>query len=186
MAKGQAKGSAKGPGGGTKRIINKHLHARVAYLDKIAKYMVSQHIPLDASRQNEDAASTAKSAGDVETDSNVGKQISQLELQTPDRGLAYLYGTHLRAVSLKSQVPLSQEVKRAYCKVCNAPLIPGRTSEMHLENRSKHGKKPWADVQVISCLKCHSDKRYPIGARRQPKKSLRSKPDPNPETGERS
>jgi ribonuclease P protein subunit RPR2 len=59
------------------------------------------------------------------------------------------------------------------CKSCNAVLVPGRTAIQRIENESKGGKKPWADVLVISCNRCGSKKRLPVGAKRQPKKRER-------------
>jgi ribonuclease P protein subunit RPR2 len=39
-----------------------------------------------------------------------------------------------------------------------------------IENLSKGGRKPWADVLVVRCRVCGFVKRYPVGARRQRKK----------------
>ncbi|KAI5209750.1 hypothetical protein E4T42_07391 [Aureobasidium subglaciale] len=57
--------------------------------------------------------------------------------------------------------------------VCSTPLMPGTTSETRMENLSRAGKKPCADVLVIHCRNCHTKKRFPMGAQRQKKKAER-------------
>lgn len=76
---------------------------------------------------------------------------------------------------MKSQIRLSQDVKHSICKRCSAILIPGSTSSSKVENLSRGGKKPWADVLVIECNVCSAQKRFPVGAKRQPRKNLRAK-----------
>lgn len=87
--------------------------------------------------------------------------------------LALLLGSDLQAVSRKSQVSLSADLKRTICKSCNSILIPGRTATHIVENESKGGKKPWADILVIGCTLCGVKKRFPIGATKQLKKKER-------------
>lgn len=64
-------------------------------------------------------------------------------------------------------------MKRATCKFCNSTLIEGETSRSVVENASKDGKKPWADLLVVKCLTCGNAKRYPVSARKQKRKHLR-------------
>jgi ribonuclease P protein subunit RPR2 len=59
------------------------------------------------------------------------------------------------------------------CKSCNTVLIPGRTVSQTIENPSKGGRKPWADVLVVTCLICGGKKRFPVGATKQLKKHKR-------------
>ena len=162
--------------GRSKRIVNKHLHARVAYLDRISKYMASQqHLlaPAESTSMNKDQQTPPITNG-ITTGQRDSDNVSQSSISKSGHGLQYLYATHLRAVSLKSQVSLPSDVKRLYCKVCNGPFISGQTSSTHTENSSTGGKKPWADISVVRCLNCKADKRYPIGAHRQSKKSDRA------------
>jgi len=38
---------------------------------------------------------------------------------------------------------------------------------MESENRSKKGRKPWAEVLVVRCISCGATKRFPVGSRRR-------------------
>lgn len=101
-------------------------------------------------------------------------------------GLALQLASDLHAVSRKGQVRLSSELKRSVCKTCYAVLIPGRTATQTLENESKQGKKPWADVLVLACTVCGTKKRFPVGAKRPKKKSERTCGLPAPRMSEKS
>ncbi|PVI05839.1 Rpr2-domain-containing protein [Periconia macrospinosa] len=87
--------------------------------------------------------------------------------------LALQLGSDLQIVSRKSQVRLSADLKRTICKTCNTVLIPGRTATHTVENDSKGGKKPWADVLVVGCTFCGAKKRFPVGATKQQSKAER-------------
>lgn len=129
-----------------KGIPNKHLHARTTFLYQAAAYLTLQ--------------SSIKSS-EVDVDDAKPQQPSPLALQL---------GADLHTVSRKAQLRLSIDLKRSMCKSCNAVLVPGQTATQMTENHSKGGKKPWADVLVISCNHCGSKKRMPLGVKRQPKK----------------
>ncbi|KAF2190518.1 Rpr2-domain-containing protein [Zopfia rhizophila CBS 207.26] len=139
---------------GEKRISNKHLHARTTFLYQAATYLALQ----------------------TGAPGNAEKLQGSAEHQnvTDQSGLAHQLASHCCAVSLKGQVRLSADLKRSICKTCNAILIPGRSSTHAIENRSKGGIKPWADVLVIECKLCGSKKRFPVGAKRQQRKSERT------------
>ena len=81
--------------------------------------------------------------------------------------LSRLFINHLKAVSLKGQVRLSSKMKHSICRRCDILLVPGFTSTSNLENKSRKGKKPWADVLVVTCTSCGAVKRFPVGAKRQ-------------------
>jgi ribonuclease P protein subunit RPR2 len=136
-----------------KGVPNKHLHARSTFLYQAATYLTLRAGAPDADRAEESA------------------QSSHAPQSYP--GLALQLGSDLQNVSRKGQVRLSPELKRTICKTCNTVLIPGRTATQAIENESKGGKKSWADVLVITCALCTSKKRFPIGAKRQRKKSER-------------
>jgi ribonuclease P protein subunit RPR2 len=53
-------------------------------------------------------------------------------------------------------------------------LVESKTSRSWIENPSKGGRKPWADILVIECGTCGNAKRYPVDAPRQKRRSLRS------------
>ena len=81
--------------------------------------------------------------------------------------------SHIHGVAQKSRIKLSSGLKRTICKRCYALLTPGLTSCETIENNSKNGEKPWADVHIVRCTACGAVKRYPVGAKRQPKKKDR-------------
>jgi len=64
-------------------------------------------------------------------------------------------------------------VKALLCKRCDVLLVPGSTSSVTVENASRGGKKPWAEVEVVRCLACGAEKRFPVGATRQKRKTRR-------------
>ncbi|KAF2263377.1 Rpr2-domain-containing protein, partial [Lojkania enalia] len=134
-----------------KSITNKHLHARTTFLYQAATYLTLQA-----------SSDTAKADDTSEKASKRGHS-----------GLALQLVSHLRTVSLKGQTRLSAKLKRSMCKACNSILVLGRTSTCSVENGSKDGKKPWADVMVVECNMCGSRKRYPVGAVRQNRKTYR-------------
>ncbi|KAI5207539.1 hypothetical protein E4T39_02036 [Aureobasidium subglaciale] len=140
---------AKGSAGQTKSVPNKHLHARLAYLHQAATHLALHRPPI------------------TPTDpSDAGLKLQQ-------HGLPLLLAAQLKAVSQKAQIRLSHDMKRSICKVCSTPLMPDTTSETRIENLSRAEKKPCADVLVIHCRNCHTDKRFPVGALRQKKKAGR-------------
>ncbi|RKF61368.1 putative rnase p rpr2 rpp21 subunit domain-containing protein [Erysiphe neolycopersici] len=81
--------------------------------------------------------------------------------------------SEIRAVSLKTQIRLSPHIKHSICKSCSTILIDGSTCSNLVENKSKGGKKPWADVLIKKCYTCGSVKRFPISARRQERREVR-------------
>ncbi|KAK7394054.1 hypothetical protein QQX98_013162 [Neonectria punicea] len=81
----------------------------------------------------------------------------------------------MRAVSLKAQIRQSPALKRTICKFCDTLLIEGQTCSSTVENDSKGGRKPWADLLTIRCKTCGNAKRYPVNAPRQKRRSLRNR-----------
>lgn len=144
-----------------KSVPNRHLHARITFLYQAATYLTLQATAGQSATASQDT-STASSGNGEET--------------SPSRGIlspALQLGSHIRSVSKKGQIHLSSNIKRSICKQCNAILIPGRTSTHTIENKSKGGLKPWADVLEIECNFCGAKKRFPVGAVRQKKKKHR-------------
>lgn len=183
---------------GSKGVPNKHLYSRISYLYQAATYLSLQQNTETVRRESKDPTGH-KDAGTLENtatcskvatasdskfvctdpDSSVPEPSASSIVPEPTRlvpsGLALQLSSHLRGVSLKSQVRLSHNLKRSICKCCNAVLIPGCTSTTGIENQSRGGKKPWADVLVIECNTCGSKKRFPVGSERQTRKTARSK-----------
>lgn len=138
-----------------KGIPNKHLHARTTFLYQAATYLTLQ--------------SPIKNTETEMNDANLSGS-ERIQQSSP---LALQLGADLHTVSRKAQLRLSVDLKRSMCKSCNAVLVPGRTATQEIENKSNGGKKPWADVLVVSCICCGSKRRMPVGAKRQPKKRNR-------------
>ncbi|RVD89674.1 uncharacterized protein DFL_000671 [Arthrobotrys flagrans] len=76
-------------------------------------------------------------------------------------GLSRYYTSHLLSVSKKSVQRLSPAVKHTICKRCSSILLPGITSTTRVENKSRGGRKRWADVVVVTCGFCGGTKRFP-------------------------
>lgn len=140
---------AKASANQTKSVPNKHLHARIAYLHQAATHLALKQQPV------------------TKTDT------SGADSQLQQHGLPLLLAAQLQAVSQKAQIRLSHDMKRSICKVCSTPLMPDTTSKTRIENKSRAGKKSCADVLVIQCQNCNTEKRFPVGARRQKRKAER-------------
>lgn len=79
----------------------------------------------------------------------------------------------LRSVTLKTQIRKNSDIKRTICKYCDTLLVEGQTCTSTVENESKGGKKPWADLLTIKCHTCGQKRRYPVNAPRQKRRPLR-------------
>lgn len=143
----------------TKGIPSKHLHARTTFLYQAATYLNLQASPVRAATQD-------VSTGEVPAI----RQNHRFQGQSP---VALELGSDLQQVSRKAQLRLAVDMKRTICKRCNTVLVSGRTAIQTIENSSKNGRKPWADVLSIECKLCGGKKRFPIGATKQLKKNAR-------------
>lgn len=143
----------------TKGIPSKHLHARTTFLYQAAAYLNLQTSPVQA----------AANVG-ITGDSPIVEDTKRLQAHSP---IALELGSDLQQVSRKAQLRLAIDVKRTICKRCNTILVPGRTAIQTIENSSKNGRKPWADVLSIECKLCGGKKRFPTGATKQAKKHAR-------------
>lgn len=138
---------AKTKGSKGKNIPNKHIHARLSYLHQASSY-------LSLARQNEIAGVKDRSSASPEeaaTTANLGHCQARYLL------------SQLRAVSLKSQIRLSSQVKHSLCKRCNSLLLAGKTSTERIVNGSNGARKQQADVLAVQCNFCESSKRFPVG-----------------------
>ncbi|CBX92942.1 hypothetical protein IAQ61_008678 [Plenodomus lingam] len=142
-----------------KGIPNRHLHARTTFLYQAATYLTLQTIE---GRGIKSPIAVEKSV--VDDDASLPHSHSAVALQL---------GSDLQQVSRKAQLRLAVDLKRTMCKSCNTILVPGQTATQRIENTSKGGKKPRADVLVLQCCYCGSKKRFPVGAKRQLKQSKR-------------
>ncbi|KAK7536455.1 RNAse P Rpr2/Rpp21/SNM1 subunit domain-containing protein [Phyllosticta citribraziliensis] len=158
---------------GSKPVPNKHLHSRISYLYQAACHLSSQ----DSSTAGSGRASELDSSTDNQVITTADEENQDIIWSSDSAafppGLSHHLISHLQSVSRKTQIRLSQDVKRSICKRCSTVLIPGKTSTSRIENLSRGGRKPWADVLVIKCEVCETQKRFPVGAKRQPKKKDR-------------
>ena len=61
-----------------------------------------------------------------------------------ERARRYIY--LMRKIGMRYNVRLPREIKRKFCKNCNTPLIPGKTSSVRIDSKRK--------IIVIKCLSC--------------------------------
>jgi ribonuclease P protein subunit RPR2 len=140
----------------SKGIPSKHLHARTTFLYQAATYLALQTMSNEAPLV----------FGTVEQ----GTQPHDLSNHSP---VALQLASDLQQVSRKAQLRLSVDLKRTMCKRCNTILVQGRTAIQTIDNASRDGKKPWADILILECKFCGGKKRFPVGAKKQPKKKER-------------
>ena len=174
----------------------KHLRARISYLYQAAVYMqnvVDERTSSVIDAGGEGLTSVAKlhnlpKGSCVHPETHLEKELLRdsvlTELPAPQSdganrrdglGQTHRFVNHLRAISLKTQIRLSPMLKHSTCKRCDSLLVSGSTSTEKIENYSRDGKKPWADVLVVTCNTCRTKKRFPVGAKRQPRRPTRKK-----------
>lgn len=154
--------TSKGAGGVTKKA----LHSRVSFLYQAAAYLATR----EPQCQN---SSTAGQTGIHQDVMTMSQTASQDDIRLPSQALSRRCISDLRAVSLKTQIRLSPSMKHSICKRCDIMLIDGSTCAIKIENKSKGGRKPWADVLVRRCKTCGCERRLPCEAKRQARRSHR-------------
>jgi len=154
--------TSKGAGG----ITSKALHSRVSFLYQVAAYLATR----EPQCQNSSNADRTGLNQDVVTAS---QSVSQDDIILPSQALSRRCISDLRAVSLKTQIRLSPSMKQSICKRCDIMLIDGSTCVSEIENKSKGGRKPWADVLVRRCKSCGYERRFPCEAKRQARRPHR-------------
>ncbi|KAH6662228.1 RNAse P Rpr2/Rpp21/SNM1 subunit domain-containing protein [Plectosphaerella plurivora] len=132
-------------------VPNRHLYSRISYLHQAATYLASQ----TQSTEQEKHKSEDKLA------------------PPPSHNLARHLVAGIRTVGRKALIRPSPRMKQSLCKHCDSVLIEGKTCITSVENASKGGKKPWADMLVVRCLTCENVKRFPVNMPRQKRKGLR-------------
>jgi ribonuclease P protein subunit RPR2 len=166
MAKAKA---PKGNGG----VTNKALHSRVSYLYQAAAYLATRE---QRSAENVAVYSKETTTGTLFDAENLAGSTGdgqRVLLQPSSQRLL----SDLRSVSLKAQIRLSPAMKHSICKQCDTMLIDGSTCMSEVENKSKGGRKPWADTLVRKCQNCGSERRFPLLAERQARRPHRSQKD---------
>lgn len=175
------------------QVPHRHLHSRISYLYQAANYLsqVSSEgteCPRDSADRDQDGASLMRGisqtkkpvqgiseppTADIDV-SDSHSSVSNKKESSNRLGQGRRLVSHLRIVSLKSQIRLSSSVKHSVCRRCENLLIPGSTSTFEMENKSRGGRKPWADVLVVTCKHCGTARRLPTGATRQPSRKERN------------
>lgn len=149
----------KGASGGAQN----HIRARLAYLHRASTYLFSQRLA------ESHKTTSAETAAQSQTPCQTPKEQEQATLPPQQACVSRHYIGQMRGVSLKAQQRLSIETKRTYCKRCDILLVPGVTCTEEIRNASKGQKKPWADVLVIRCSACETEKRIPQNKTRSKK-----------------
>ncbi|KAL3263638.1 hypothetical protein ABHI18_001598 [Aspergillus niger] len=193
MAKAKAKGKKDSAGG-----AHSHIRARIDYLYNAATFLQSIGKPSpqqpSASQQN-DQIDIAEDATKMQGTERIVPQIVKSDMALVEEPakpkntsmrerlpqLSRVYMSQMRGVSLKSQLRLPIDVKRSFCKRCDTFLIPGVTCTQDIRNASRGRKKPWADVLVVCCSTCGTEKRFPQTDKRSKKLSERRKELPKEE-----
>ena len=177
MAKSKAKKDSQ-------RGAQSHLRSRLDYLHKAALYLNTAFMSSssETTNQNEDKPAAMESDR-RESLVTTGGDVSELEsvgaLKAKRRAtitsIPRQYVSHMRGVSLKSQLRLPIEVKRSFCKRCDLLLVPGMNCTYETRNASKGRSKPWAAVLVYRCNACKTEKRFPQTQKRGKKLAERRK-----------
>lgn len=164
--------------------VNKHIFARVSYLHQAATYLSQQqhvllrqeHLKDEECGQSIDkfkqgAGRKLEQQGTDRASLGTSDESSVKSSLREQRRLV----SHLRAVSLKGkgQARLPAELKQSICKRCDTLLVEPSTCRAYTENKSRGGRKPWAEVKVLECVCCGAKKRFPVGSERQARKVLR-------------
>lgn len=150
---------------GSNSVQNRHLYTRASYLYQAAQYLATQQPPLTSasptgpSTQKQGTVPAKKHTDDGgEARQNVSRQLLR----------------DMRTVTQKVLIRQSPDLKRTICKFCDTLQIEGQTSSSIIENASKGGRKPWADVLAIRCTTCGHVKRFPVSAARQRRRPFRT------------
>lgn len=151
-------------------IPNKVLHSRVSYLYQAASYLAT-HDPKDLSTST---ATSQVAESEQMKSKKPAEQLPEIQLHSVARRMV----SDLRTVSQKVQIRLSPAMKHSFCKKCDTILVEGSTCVNRIENKSKGGRKPWADILVRKCNCCGCEKRFPLAAGRQRRRPHRSSQAP--------
>lgn len=163
-----------------------HLKARMDYLQQAASYLQDIHLEGKTAAGTNTTNSQTTLANNTEQqiipNTHLSKDVDMVQVSTrqkatkkPLTNLSRVFISHMRGVSLKTQTRLSIPVKRSLCKRCDTTLIAGVNCTQEIRNESRGRKKPWADVLVIRCLVCNTEKRFPQTKKRSKKLSERRK-----------
>jgi ribonuclease P protein subunit RPR2 len=164
-------GKAKQPKGAN--VPHKALHSRLSYLYQAATYLSAQENPTIPPAISTPLPIPSQAHLQKTSDEDDHQQAPAEPQPASSQFLSRQLLSDLRSVSLKMQIRLSQGMKHTICKRCDALLVDGSTCITKVENKSKNGRKPWADMLVRTCGNCGCEKRFPVNADRQPRRPNR-------------
>ena len=164
MAKG--KGAA-----GSVAVANRPAYSRVSFLFQAAALLAGTQQPTKSATTQASASTTTTTANEPEN--CVAAEAAETAQTAPLQGMARRLLTQMRSVSRKTNMRLRPAVKHRVCKYCDTLLVEGTTCVSLVENHSRGGRKPWADVLAVTCTTCGRARRYPVSAPRQPRRPAR-------------
>lgn len=168
---------------GAANVPHKALHSRISFLYQAAAYLATQERPLTLTTSTEDEAELRQGHQKAGND-NTFQHATPIESQpTSSQILSRQMLSDLRSVSHKMLIRLSPAMKHTICKRCDTLLVDGSTCITEVENKSKNGKKPWADVLVRKCTTCGCERRFPVNVDRQPRRPDRVSKSTGPQGG---
>ncbi|KAK4080481.1 hypothetical protein Trihar35433_1586 [Trichoderma harzianum] len=166
---------------GNPGIQNRHIYTRASYLYQAASYLANcaqqtkQQATPQKAQHDDEHSSTSTLVASSGTGNGPNPEFAHGNQERKVlMNLSHQVVSDMRSVSLKAQIRQSRSIKQTICKYCDAILIEGKTCYSAVENLSKGGRKPWADVLVTRCGTCGNVKRYPVSAPRQRRKPLRT------------
>ena len=155
-------------------VPNRAIYSRLSYLYQAAAYIQSQGLQSQNPQSQSSPEAAEQAQPHSEDRSQPPTEQGQPELHKDIHAVtARRLLSDLRAASLKTQIRLDPSVKRTVCKYCDTLLIEGASCRSSVENRSRGGRKPWADVLVVKCGTCGGEKRFPVSAARQKRRPFR-------------
>lgn len=154
------------------KVPNRQAHSRISFLYQAANYMANlprktADLPLENQRQihSNNVLPPQGQASVKSPEEQAEGNSTDTKATLRQYAISMYFASHISTIGQKSQAKVSKDIKRTMCKGCAVPLLPGKTSTTRVENKSRGGKKPWADVLVVRCKLCGMEKRYPIGSR---------------------
>lgn len=138
-------------------VPNKALYSRISYLHQAATYLATQEQPPNAGTLRLSTQDKSKLEARVKGNRSTSNKLI----------------SDMRIVSQKAVIRMSPALKQSTCKSCDTLLIDGITCLSQVENKSRGGKKPWADILVRKCNTCGFTRRIPVASERQKRRSSR-------------
>ena len=141
---------------------NAALHSRVSYLHQAAVYLALEETKANRKPPSDGEKPHLETRGLVKIKEELQETSGSLHQSSARRIVS-----DLRGVGGKVLIRMSPAMKQSICRNCDTLLFDGSTCSVEVENKSKGGKKPWADVLVRKCCTCGYVKRYPLGERQK-------------------